>query len=416
MTTDSTPADPSAADRQIVVIGAGLAAAHVVGTLRDGGFAGPLTVVGDEGELPYERPPLSKEVLTGAKPASSAFVHDADWYAQRDITLYLDDAARAIDREQRRVTLTSGATLDYTDLVLATGASARRLPIDGVDLDGVHTLRTMADSAALREAFASAERLVVVGAGWIGLEAAAAARQAEVPVTVLEYADVPLKAALGPTLGAHFRQLHEDHGVTLVTGVPVESIEGSDGHVTGVRAGGTLHPADLVVVGVGASPNTQLAEAAGLEVDDGVLVDEHLRSSDPHVLAVGDVASARSSVTGERLRVEHWDHAIRQGKLAGRVLLGDDAGYDWVPYFFTDQYDLGMEYVGHGGADDEVVIRGDRGSGEFIAFWVRDGAVTAAMNVNFWDVNDDLRALIGTRVDPQRLADADVALADLAAG
>lgn len=416
MTTDSTPADRSTTDRTIVVVGAGLAAAHVVATLRDGGYAGPLTVVGDEGELPYERPPLSKEVLTGTKPASSAFVHDADWYRQHEVALHLDDAARAIDREQRRVTLASGSTLDYTDLVLATGASARRLPVDGVDLDGVHVLRTMADSVALREAFTSARQLVVVGAGWIGLEAAAAARQAGVQVTVLEYADVPLQAAMGPTLGTHFQQLHEDHGVTLVTGVPVESIEGSEGHVTGVRAGGTLHPADLVVIGVGASPNTRLAEAAGLEVDDGVLVDEHLRTSDPQVLAVGDVANARSSVTGERLRVEHWDNAIRQGKLAARVLLGEDAAYDWAPYFFTDQYDLGMEYVGHGGADDEVVIRGDRASGEFIAFWVREGMVTAAMNVNVWDVNDDLRALVGAQVDPTRLADTGVPLADLAAG
>jgi len=406
----------AADSRGIVVIGAGLAAAHVVSTLRDDGYRGALTLIGDEGELPYERPPLSKDVLTGAKEADSAYVHDAEWYAAHGVELHLDDAAVGLDRERRSVTLRSGTTVPYTDLVLTTGASPRTLVIPGADLDGVHVLRTMADALTLRSALADHSNLVVIGAGWIGLEVAAAARQAGLAVTVLEYADTPLQAAMGPQLGAHFLALHQGHGVDLRTGAPVDAIEGADGHVTGVRANGVIVAADLVVIGVGATPNTQLADQSGLDVDHGIVVDEQLRTSDPRILAAGDVANAHNAALGARVRVEHWDNAIRQGTLAARVLLGGDERYDWQPYFYTDQFDLGMEYVGLGHPDDDVVIRGDQDSGEFIAFWLRDGIVTAAMNVNIWDVSDDLRGLLGRRIDRARLADSDVALADLADG
>lgn len=406
----------AADSRGVVVIGAGLAAAHVVSTLRDGGYRGALTLIGDEGELPYERPPLSKEVLAGAKEADSAYVHDAQWYASHGVELHLADAAVGLDRERRSVTLRSGTTVPYADLVLTTGAAPRTLTIPGADLDGVHVLRTMADALTLRTAMTDHSSLVVIGAGWIGLEVAAAARQAGLTVTVLEYADTPLKAAMGPRLGAHFLALHQGHGVDLRTSVPVDAIEGDGGRVTGVRANGVIYPADLVVIGVGATPNTQLADQSELDVDNGIVVDEQLRTSDPRVLAAGDVANAHNTALGVRVRVEHWDNAIRQGTLAARVLLGGDERYDWQPYFFTDQFDLGMEYVGLGRLDDDVVIRGDQASGEFIAFWLRDGIVTAAMNVNIWDVSDDLRRLLGARIDHGQLADNDVTLEDLAAG
>jgi len=397
----------------IVVIGAGLAAAHTLSTLRDGGYTGQLTLIGNEGELPYERPPLSKDVLAGNKDASSAYVHDADWYAEHHIDLRLDDAATRIDHDRQHVVLASGTEIPYADLVIATGATPRVPAMPGTDLAGVHTLRTMADSLALRESFGTSRHLVVIGAGWIGLEAAAAARQAGLEVTVLEYTDVPLLAAMGPSLGGYFAELHRRNGVDLRTGAQVEGLKGADGKVTGVRVDGSVVDADLVLVGIGAAPNTQLAEAAGLDVDHGIMVDDQLRSSDPHILAIGDAANARHAGAGAPLRVEHWDNAIRQGKLAGRVLLGGDDRYDWQPYFYTDQFDLGMEYVGHGSADDDVVIRGDQSTGEFIAFWLSDGIVTAAMNVNIWDVSDDLRATIGQRIDPGRLADPAISLTDL---
>ena len=275
----------------------------------------------------------------------------------------------------------------------------------------MHSLRRIPDSLALKESFVEGRRLVVIGAGWIGLEVAAAASEAGVDVTVLEYADVPLRAALGDRLGTYFAALHRKHGVTLRTGVSVTGIEGS-GTVTGVRTADELFPADLVLVGVGAVPNTELAQQAGLPVDNGIVVDDRLRSRE-HVFAIGDVANATNTALGARLRVEHWDNAIRQGKLAGRVLLGQDARYDWQPYFYTDQYDLGMEYVGRSASGDDVVLRGSEDSGEFIAFWQRQGVVTAAMNVNVWDVNDALRALIGRTVDSSRLADGHIELAEL---
>lgn len=394
----------------VVIVGAGLAAAHVATTLREAGDARPVTIVGNEGRRPYERPGLSKGVLQGEQKIGELFVHEDGWYETNSVGVRLDDEAVSLDLAAKSVTLASGEVLEYGDLVLATGARPRLVDLPGVDLPGVRTLRRIEDCEALKAAFTPSAKVVIVGAGWIGLEVAAAARKAGSDVTVLEYAQVPLRAALGERMGRYFARLHERNGVRLLTGASVAAIEG-DGRVTGVRAGEELFPADLVVVGVGAVPNVELAKAAGLEVDNGVLVDDQLRAAE-NVYAIGDVANAENTALG-RLRVEHWDNAIRQGKLAGRVLVGEDARYDWQPYFFTDQFDLGMEYVGRGSADDEVVLRGDEDSGEFIAFWLRDGVVTAAMNVNIWDVNDQLRALIGRRIEPGRLTDPGVALSDL---
>ena len=395
----------------VVIVGAGLAAANVASTIREAGDQRPLTIIGDEGRRPYERPGLSKGVLQGKDEPESLYVHDEGWYGQHGIESRFDDPAVALDLAVHEVRLASGESVRYADLVLATGARPRALDIPGVDLPGVHSLRRIPDSLALKESFVEGRRLVVIGAGWIGLEVAAAASEAGVDVTVLEYADVPLRAALGDRLGTYFAALHRKHGVTLRTGVSVTGIEGS-GTVTGVRTADELFPADLVLVGVGAVPNTELAQQAGLPVDNGIVVDDRLRSRE-HVFAIGDVANATNTALGARLRVEHWDNAIRQGKLAGRVLLGQDARYDWQPYFYTDQYDLGMEYVGRSASGDDVVLRGSEDSGEFIAFWQRQGVVTAAMNVNVWDVNDALRALIGRTVDSSRLADGHIELAEL---
>lgn len=395
----------------VVILGAGLAAANVASTIREAGDTRPLTIVGDEGQRPYERPGLSKGVLLGKDEVDSLYVHDGGWYESNEVQTRFDDPAVAIDLVGRSVRLASGDSLGFADLVIATGARPRTLDLPGATLTGVHTLRRIPDCLALRESFGEGRRLVVIGAGWIGLEVAAAAALAGTQVTVLEHDDVPLKRALGEHMGSYFARLHRDHGVDLRTGVTISGIDGS-GSVSGVRAGEELVPADIVVVGVGAAPNVELAQQAGLAVDNGILVDDRLRAAD-HVLAVGDVANALNTALGSRLRVEHWDNAIRQGRLAGEVLLGKDSRYDWQPYFYTDQYDLGMEYVGHGAVDDDVVVRGSEESGQFIAFWQRDGVVTAAMNVNIWDVNDDLRAAIGRTVEAGRLTDTHVPLTEL---
>ncbi|WP_147915914.1 NAD(P)/FAD-dependent oxidoreductase [Ruania zhangjianzhongii] len=395
----------------LLIAGAGLAAASLIDELRDRGDDRSVLLVGDEGERPYERPPLSKEVLLGQEPVESAYVHDLAHYETHGVQTTLSDAVAGIAPDSRRIQLASGTEVGYTDLVLATGATPRRLPIDGMDLPGVHTLRRIGDAEAIKATFGEGRRLVVIGAGWIGLEVAAAARQAGTQVTVLEAADVPLQATMGAELGSYFARLHTSRGVDLRTGTAATAIEGAD-RVTGVQVDGKTLPADTVLVAVGAAPNTGLAESAELDVENGILVDERLRAAD-HIYAIGDVAHAVNTALGQRVRVEHWDNAIRQGKLAAKVLIGTDEVYDWQPYFFTDQYDLGMEYVGRGLPEDRVVIRGELESGEFLAFWLRSGVLTAAMNVNIWDVSDQLRAHIGREIAPERLADEAVPLADL---
>lgn len=402
-----------------VIVGAGLAGAKAAESLRGAGFEGRVVLIGDEQDRPYERPPLSKEILKGDKPREKAFVHPEEWYDGNGVELRLGTDVTALDRAARKVALASGESLAYDKVLLATGSSPRRLNIAGGDLDGVRYLRRLGESESLRGAFAGGARLVVVGAGWIGLEVAAAARHHGVPVTIVEPQPTPLHAVLGAQVGEVFAQLHRDHGVDLRTGIGVERFEGSDGRVTGVRTStGDLLEGDLVVVGVGIRPNTALAEAAGLEVDDGVLVDELLTTSDPDVFAAGDVANAVNPLLGTRLRVEHWANAANQGKAAGLSMAGQGQPYAKLPYFFTDQYELSMEYHGYAGRGevDQVVLRGDPKGASWLAFWLGSGGrVLAGMNVNDWDAADDIKRLARDRatVDPDRLADPGVALTDI---
>jgi 3-phenylpropionate/trans-cinnamate dioxygenase ferredoxin reductase subunit len=321
--------------------------------------------------------------------------------------------------------MSSGESLPYDKLLLATGSSPRRLDLPGGDLDGVRYLRRIGESESLRDLFAERGdrgRLVVVGAGWIGLEVAAGARHHGVRVTIIEPQPTPLHAVLGPEVGEVFAQLHRRNGVDLRTGTGVEAFEGDGGAVTGVRLdGGEVVPADVVVVGVGITPNTGLAERAGLEVDNGVLVDELLTTSDPDVFAAGDVANAWNPLLGTRLRVEHWANASNQGKAAGLSMAGQGEPYAKLPYFFPDQYDLSMEYHGYAGRGeaDRVVLRGDPAAapgGSWLAFWLdADSRVLAGMNVNDWDAADGIKRLARERavVDAERLADPAVPLADL---
>ena len=401
-----------------VIVGAGLAGAKAAETLREEGFDGPVVLVGAEPERPYERPPLSKQYLLGRADRDSAFVHDAGWYAEHDVELRTGVRATRLDPAAHRVALDTGEELGYARLLLATGASARRLPVPGADLDGVRYLRTLADADRLRGDLAGGgRRVVVVGAGWIGLEVAAAARSSGNAVTVVEPQPTPLHAVLGAEMGRVFARLHREHGVQLLTDTVVREIRGSGGRVgTVVTDGHAGLPADLVVVGIGAVPHSRVAAAAGLEVDNGVVVDEALRSSAPDVHAAGDVAAAFHPLYGRHVRVEHWANALHQGPAAARSMLGQEVVFDRVPYFFTDQYELGMEYSGLAGPGDTVVCRGDPDDGAFIAFWTADGRVTAGMNVDVWDVTAPIQQLIRSRrqVQPARLADPDTPLELLA--
>jgi 3-phenylpropionate/trans-cinnamate dioxygenase ferredoxin reductase subunit len=404
--------------RTFVIVGASLAGAKAAETLRDEGFTGRVVLLGEEAEPPYERPPLSKGYLLGSDERATAFVHDRAWYDKQNIELRTGVRVEALDPAAHTVTLAGGEQLGYDKLLLTTGSVIRTLPVPGADLDGVHYLRRIEHSDALRGVLVEGARVVVVGGGWIGLEVAAAARTHGAAVTLVEIDTLPLRRVLGDEVAQVFADLHAAHGVDLRLGTGVREIVGQGGHVASVTLDdGSSVPADVVVIGVGITPAVELAQAAGLDVEDGVLVDAALRTSDPDIYAAGDVANADNPLLGRRIRVEHWQNALDGGPAAARSMLGQDVGYDRVPYFFTDQYDLGMEYTGYAepGSYDQVVFRGDVPGREFIAFWLADGRVLAGMNVNVWDVADDIERLVrsGERIDPARLADPAVPLAEL---
>ncbi|MFJ5174248.1 NAD(P)/FAD-dependent oxidoreductase [Streptomyces griseoviridis] len=416
------------ADQTFVIVGGGLAGAKAAETLRAEGFTGRVILICDERDHPYERPPLSKGYLLGKEERDSVFVHEPAWYARNDIELHLGQTVDAVDRAAKTVRFgEDGTVVRYDKLLLATGAEPRRLDIPGTDLAGVHHLRRLAHAERLKGVLASLGRdnghLVVAGGGWIGLEVAAAAREYGAEVTVVEPAPTPLHGVIGPELGGLFADLHREHGVRFRFGVSLTEIIGQDGMVLAARTDdGEEHPAHDVLAAIGAAPRTGLAEAAGLELaprehGGGIAVDDRLRTSDPDIYAAGDVASFHHALFDTHLRVEHWANALNGGPAAARAMLGQDVTYDRVPYFFSDQYDLGMEYSGWAppGSYDQVVIRGDAGKREFIAFWVKEGRVLAGMNVNVWDVTEPIQALIRGRtpVDTDALADPHVPLESL---
>jgi 3-phenylpropionate/trans-cinnamate dioxygenase ferredoxin reductase component len=385
----------------IVVVGGGLAAGTLVTQLRERGHVGPIVLLTDEAHPPYERPPLSKDLLLGKGEPADAAVHERAWYAEHDIDLRTSTAVTAIDRGGRRVEA-GGEWIEYETLVLATGARARHLAM--ADDSGVPVvyLRTLDDSLALREHLTEGNRIGIIGGGWIGLEVASAARQHGAEVTVLESLDLPLLRVLGPEVARVFADLHREHGVDLRTGVEVTAIT-PNGDGAGVTLGdGSNVDVDLLVVGVGVEPVTDLAEAAGLTVDNGIRTDGHLRTDDEHIYAIGDVANVDHPVLGHPLRVEHWDTAIQHGKALAATLTGTSTEAAALPYFFTDQYDLGMEYVGNPGPEgyDRVVLTGDVPGRVFRAWWLRGSRVVAGMHVNDWDAIDEIRRVVGTDEAP----------------
>lgn len=386
----------------VIIVGGGLTAASAVETLRDEGFTGGIILLCEEAHLPYERPPLSKGYLLDSEQLDATRVHDAGWFEDRGVEVRVGAPASHLDVEKRTV-YADGVDFSYDSLLIATGASPRRLPIEGIE-HGMN-LRTLEDAVRLKTELVSGRHVAIIGGGWIGLEVAAAARQRGCEVTVVEMGDLPLVGVLGNRLAEYIRDLHESHGVTLKLGTSVESVRVEDGKVLGLTTSAGPVDADVVVAATGVEPRVDLAQEAGVEVGNGIEVDERFRTSAPHVFAAGDVANTWHEVFEGRLRVEHWDNAMRQGKAAARSMLGQDARFDWQPYFFTDQFDFSMEFVGHPGPSDTVEIRGDMSQHQFIAYWLDGDRVTAGMNVNIWDVNDKLREMIGSRVSVEDLTD-----------
>jgi 3-phenylpropionate/trans-cinnamate dioxygenase ferredoxin reductase subunit len=401
-------------DERFVIVGASVAGARAAETLREEGFAGQLVLVGAEPHPPYERPPLSKGVLTGDTEPDTAFLHDQQWYADHGVELRLGSPATRLNLSAHEVHLADGTALRYDRLLLATGSTVRRIDVPGADLAGIQYLRTMADATALRDRLSDARRVVVVGAGWIGLEVAAAARTRGADVTVVEPQPTPLYGVLGPKVGGLFADLHVAHGVRFRHGESVTAFHG-DGSVSSVltNSGADL-PADVVIVGVGVRPATELAESAGLEVDDGIVCDESLRTSDPDVFAAGDVASWQHPLLRRRLRVEHWANAHDSGPVAARAMLDHDVVHDALPFFFSDQYDVGLEYSGYVPPEvtPDVVTRGDFASGHFMAFWLDGKALLAGLHANVWGSMDIVQDIVRSRrpVDPAKLANADIPL------
>ena len=402
---------------RIVIVGAGLAGARAAEALRKDGFDGAVTLVGDETERPYLRPPLSKEYLRGDTPRDKVYVHSEAFYAEQRIDLLTSSPVRAIERASREVVLADERRLPFDRLLIATGARPRTLAVPGADLPGVVSLRTLGDADALRAAAAEAERIVVIGAGWIGSEVAASLRMLDRHVTIVAPEAVPLERVLGPEIGGVYRDLHLEHGTGLRLGASIARIVGTD-RVEAVETGaGERIAADLVVVGVGVTPRDELATAAGLTVGNGIEVGATLETSDPGIFAAGDVAAAWHPFYGLRLRSEHWANAKFGGSAVAPLMLGANAPYDRIPYFYSDQYDLGMEYTGYASGTDQLVVRGSLADRAFIAFWLVDGRVVAGMNANVWDVAKPIERLIRSRavVDVAALADPAIPLDDLVA-
>jgi 3-phenylpropionate/trans-cinnamate dioxygenase ferredoxin reductase subunit len=405
----------STQEQTFVIVGAGLAGAKAAETLREAGYDGRLILIGDEPERPYERPPLSKEYLR-READEKPFVHEQGFYEEHDIELWTSTHVTAIEAGSSELVLDDDRRQGYDRLLVATGAEPRRLDVPGADLEGVHDLRTLADSEWIGERIESGGHLVVVGSGWIGAEVAASARQKGCEVTMLEMASLPLERVLGPEVGTIYRDVHRDEGVEFIPETTVERFEGGDAVERVITRDGAEIEVSFVVIGVGVVPRTELLETAGAKTDNGILVDESLQTSLPGVFAAGDIANAHHPLFDRHLRVEHWANALNQGPAAARAMLGQEVSYDEIPYFFSDQYQTGMEYGGFATEWDEVVFRGDTEAREFIAFWVKDGRVLAGMNMNVWDVNEAIRDLIraGKAVDRKRLADPDVPIEELA--
>ena len=401
------------APSNVVIVGGGLAGAKTAEALREKGYDGTVTLLTSEQLLPYERPPLSKEYLTGKTSFDDAVVHPATWYAEHEVELRWGVDVVAVDPTSAEVELADESRIGYGALVLATGSEPRRLPIPGAE--SALTLRTRADSDAIRSTFGSDKRLVIVGGGWIGLEVASAARSQGTEVTILEAAELPLLAVLGREMATVFADLHRANGVDLRLGVSIAEIT-----ERAVRLrDGTEVAADAVVMGVGARPRLELATSADLAIDNGVLVDAALRSSNRAIFAVGDIANHDHPVLGHRVRVEHWATARDHPATAAAAILGEDARHEELPFFYSDQFDLGMEYVGHAppGSYVRVVVRGDLIGRAFVAFWLdQTDRILASMNVNVWDVVEEVKPLIAGKVpvDVQRLTDPDTPYAEVA--
>lgn len=397
------------AQQHLAIVGAGAAGGSAAAALRTHGFEGRISLLGAEAHRPYLRPPLTKKLVRGAVEPDSVYLNDESWFRNNDIELRTSTTVTAVDAAARSLQLSSAERLPFDALLLATGSRTRRAVIEGSELAGVHYLLSIEDSVTLRDQLGSGDRqLVVIGSGWIGLELAASASALGNSVTVLGHSALPLESAVGPELGAFFARLHADNGVTIRSSVSVQAITGRDGFAAGVvLADGTTVPADIVLIAIGAEPNVELAEAAGIAVNNGILVNDRLESSVPGIFAAGDVARAVHPTTGVHLRNPHFSNALKSGAAAARNMLGHDLPFDELPGFMSEQHGVTFQFAGFATPGARVVFRGDPSSRSFSAFWIAAGRPVAGAHLNVADPAKALQQLIkrGQPVDVARLTD-----------
>ncbi len=400
---------------RFVVIGGGHAAGQAVASLRQGGFEGEIDVIGEEPHLPYQRPPLSKQYLSGEHALDRVYLRAASFYEERKIKLYLGVRAERIDRAAHTVTLSTGDTIRYDKLLIATGGRARKLDIPGSDLPGVRYLRTVADVDAIREAFGTCKRVTIAGGGYIGLEVASVAVTAGLSVTVIEMEDRILKRVTTPAMSAFYHALHTGRGVVIRTSTKVAAFEGEGRVEAVVTDAGERIPTDCVIVGVGIVPNTEIAAAAGLECANGIVVDDHCRTADPDIYAAGDCTNHPNALLGRRLRLESVPNAMEQARVAAVNMTGGDATYASIPWFWSDQYELKLQMAGFSSDGDVAVVRGDPATNQFATFYLKDGVVVAVDAVNSPREFMACRQMVDKRSkpDPKKLADPNVALKEL---
>jgi NADPH-dependent 2,4-dienoyl-CoA reductase/sulfur reductase-like enzyme len=402
-------------DKHVVIVGAGHAGGRAAEALRAAGHTGRVTLVGTENHPPYERPPLSKELLSGAIEHAKTYLYPETFYAEKDIGLRLSTTVGAIDRKNQRLDLGNGETLPYDALLLTTGARARKLPLPGGDGQRVFYLRDIADSLALREKLTDGVRIAVIGAGFIGLEVAATARKRGAQVTVLELAPQPLARVAAPELGEYLATLHRAKGVDLRTGVKVTAIEDTGNDLRILLDGSAPVIADYAAIGIGAQPNVELASAAGIETRDGIIVDQFGRSSDPAIFAAGDVTRHLNPLLGRHVRLEAWQNAQNQGIAVAKIIAGGEQAFSEVPWFWTDQYETNLQMAGAPDKWDRVIVRGEITDPGFTLFQLLDGKVVATVTVNNARDMRFGRMLIqnGKIVDPALLGDKTTKLQDL---
>jgi 3-phenylpropionate/trans-cinnamate dioxygenase ferredoxin reductase subunit len=399
---------------RIVIIGAGQAGAQAVATLRAEGFAGTITMIGDEPFAPYQRPPLSKTYLMGTMDRDRLFLKPDAFYTEAKCDLVLNASITAIDRAAKSVALSDGRTLAYDKLLIATGTRVRKIKVPSAELSGIHYLRSIADVDELRPAFKTAKNLVIVGAGYIGLEVAAVARKYDLNVTVLEAMDRVMGRSASKPVSEFYERIHRESGVVFHLNTNVEGFEGT-GKISGVRAGGKIYPADIALVGIGVVPNSEIAEAVGLKCGDGVYVDKFCVTEDPAIFAAGD-CTRHHGRNGDLIRLESVQNAIDQAKHAALAMVDKPTPYNEVPWFWSDQYDLKLQIAGLAKAGDKIVLRGDPAARKFAVFHLREGAVAAVEAVNAAPEYLIGRKLIadGARVATERLADTAIPMKNIA--